>query len=84
MIQLIGKVKKDDVFALSSQLAYYLMLSFFPFMLFLMTLIGFRVSSNEILEGLSVILPRSILELVNWLEMYLIINIGIVGGYLYY
>jgi len=63
-MHLIAKAKKDDVFALASQLAYYLVLSFFPFMLFLMTLVGFsKLSSNEILEGLSVILPKSILEL---------------------
>ena len=64
LIHLIAKIEKDDVFALSSQLAYYLVLSFFPFMLFLMTLVGFSdLSSSEILEGLSVILPKRILEL---------------------
>ena len=64
LIHLMAKIKKDDVFALSSQLAYYLVLSFFPFMLFLMTLVGFSdLSSTEILEGLSVILPKTILEL---------------------
>jgi len=64
LIHLIAKVEKDDVFALSSQLAYYLVLSFFPFMLFLMTLVGLSdLSSVEILEGLSVILPKKILEL---------------------
>lgn len=64
LIHLIAKIKHDDVFALASQLAYYLILSFFPFMLFLMTLVGFsKVSSGEILEGLSLVLPKSILEL---------------------
>lgn len=64
LIHLIAKIEKDDVFALSSQLSYYLVLSFFPFMLFLMTLVGFSdLSSGEILEGLSVILPKKILDL---------------------
>jgi len=64
LIHLIAKIEKDDVFALASQLAYYLVLSFFPFMLFLMTLVGFSdLSSTEILEGLSVVLPKTILEL---------------------
>jgi len=64
LIHIIAKIKNDDVVALASQLAYYLMLSFFPFMLFLMTLVGFsQISSVEILEGLSVLLPKSILEL---------------------
>ncbi|AWK50120.1 YihY/virulence factor BrkB family protein [Clostridium beijerinckii] len=63
-IHLIAKIEKDDVFALSSQLAYYLVLSFFPFMLFLMTLVGFSdLSSGQILEGLSIVLPKRILEL---------------------
>lgn len=64
LIRFIDKVKKDDVFALASQLAYYLMLSFFPFMLFLMTLAGLsNFSSNDVLNQLRVMLPKSILEL---------------------
>ena len=64
LIHLVAKIKNDDVFALASQLAYYLVLSFFPFMIFLMTLVGFSdLSSTEILEGLSGILPKTILEL---------------------
>lgn len=64
LIHLIVKIKKDDVFALASQLAYYLLLSFFPFMLFLMTLIGFSsINSGQILAQLSLMFPKSILEL---------------------
>jgi membrane protein len=61
---LINKINEDDAFALASQLAYYLVLSFFPFMLFLMTLAGFsKLNSRDILVGLDVMLPKSILEL---------------------
>lgn len=61
---LLNKIDEDDVFALASQLAYYLVLSFFPFMLFLMTLAGFsKLNSREILAGLDVMLPKSVLEL---------------------
>ena len=64
LIHLIVKIKKDDVFALSSQLAYYLILSFFPFMIFLITLIGFsHLSSVEVLDNLNAILPTSIVDL---------------------
>lgn len=64
LIHLIVKIRKDDVFALSSQLAYYLMLSFFPFILFLITLVGFsRLSSAEVLNGLAGLLPQSIVDL---------------------
>ncbi|WP_294372294.1 YihY/virulence factor BrkB family protein [uncultured Clostridium sp.] len=64
LIHLIIKIKRDDVFALSSQLAYYLILSFFPFMIFLVTLIGFSpLSSVEVLENLNALLPKSIVDL---------------------
>lgn len=64
LIHLIVKIKRDDVFALSSQLAYYLILSFFPFMIFLITLIGFSpLSAVEVLNNLNAILPKSIVEL---------------------
>ena len=64
LIHLIVKIKRDDVFALSSQLAYYLILSFFPFMIFLITLIGFSpLSSVDVLNNLNAILPKSIVEL---------------------
>lgn len=64
LIHLIVKIKRDDVFALSSQLAYYLILSFFPFMIFLITLIGLSpLSSVEVMENLNTILPKSIVEL---------------------
>ena len=61
---LVNKIDEDDVFALASELAYYLVLCFFPFMLFLMTLAGFsKLNSTEILVGLDVMLPKSVLEL---------------------
>ena len=64
LIHLIVKIKNDDVFALSSQLAYYLILSFFPFIIFLITLVGFsNLSSIEVMGGLSAILPASVYEL---------------------
>ncbi len=64
LIHLIVKIKRDDIFALSSQLAYYLILSFFPFIIFLMTLVGFSsLESNEVITALSGILPESVVEL---------------------
>lgn len=64
LIHLVVKVKNDDVFALASQLAYYLVLSFFPFMIFLITLVGFsNLDSYEVLNELNGVLPESIVEL---------------------
>ena len=63
-LYLFIKVKRDDIFALASQLAYYLILSFFPFLIFLITLIGFSNLNNaEVLEGLQSRLPTAVFEL---------------------
>lgn len=64
LIHLVVKIKKDDIFALSSQLAYYLVLSFFPFLIFLFTLISFsNLNAEVILEALETMLPNSVFEL---------------------
>ena len=66
LIYFIVKIKDDDIFALGAQLAYYLMLSFFPLLIFLMTVIGFiRLDSADILDGLRAILPNNVFSLVD-------------------
>ncbi|MEG1002969.1 YihY/virulence factor BrkB family protein [Clostridium sp.] len=66
ILYLVIKVKRDDIFALASQLAYYLILSFFPFLIFLITLIGFsKFNSAEVLDGLQSILPTAVYELTS-------------------
>lgn len=66
IVYFIIKINKDDIFALSAQLAYYLMLSFFPFLIFLMTLIGFsNLDSMEVIGGLRNILPSTVFQLVS-------------------
>ena len=65
IVYFIVKINNDDIFALASQLAYYLILSFFPFLIFLMTVIGASsLDSIEILDGLRAILPSSVFDLV--------------------
>ncbi len=55
----------DEVLALSSQLAYSLIFSFFPFIIFLMTVIGVSsINSSYVLEGLTQILPHNTVELI--------------------
>ena len=64
LIHLIVKVKNDDIFALASQLAYYLILAFFPFLIFVITLIGFiNLNESAVLDGLSRLLPTSVFQL---------------------
>ena len=65
IIYFIVKIRDDDIFALGAQLAYYMILSFFPFLIFLLTLIGFsNLDSMEVLGGVRAILPTSAFELI--------------------
>lgn len=66
IIYFIVKISNDDIFALGAQLAYYLILAFFPFLIFLMTLIGFsNLNSADVLDGLRAILPNNVFTLVD-------------------
>ncbi|AJY76032.1 YihY/virulence factor BrkB family protein [Paenibacillus beijingensis] len=57
---LIARFRDDEVPALGAQLTYYLILAFFPFLIFLVTLIGFvQLSSDTVLNGLIRNLPAS-------------------------
>ncbi|MCC9296563.1 YihY/virulence factor BrkB family protein [Clostridium sp. WLY-B-L2] len=63
--ELVFRFMEDDVLALASQLAYSLIFSFFPFLIFIISFIGYSdVSSSDILTVLSYILPKNVLELV--------------------
>ena len=82
IIHFIVKVKRDDIFALASQLAYYLVLSFFPFLMFLFTLIGFiNLDSTTVLEALQTILPITVFELVETIILEIVDsqNTGLLG-----
>ena len=66
MIYFVVKINNDDIFALGAQLAYYLVLSFFPFLIFLMTLIGYsNLDSMQVINGLRTILPSTIVDLTS-------------------
>jgi len=47
LVQLGKKALDDDLFALSNELAYKILLSFFPFMVFLVSLLGFLNLENS-------------------------------------
>lgn len=83
IIYFIVKTKNDDIFALGAQLAYYLMLSFFPFLIFLMSVMGFsKLDSASILEGLKTILPNNVYNLVDYTVVELVENqyAGLLGA----
>ena len=66
IIFFIVKISDDDIFALASQLAYYLILSFFPLIISIITLVGFSsLNSEEVLISLSTLVPNSVYVLID-------------------
>lgn len=49
---LLKRLDRDDVFGLSAQLAYFFLLSLFPFLIFLVTLIGYLPLSDQAVLGM--------------------------------
>ncbi|HLR04071.1 MAG TPA: YihY/virulence factor BrkB family protein [Virgibacillus sp.] len=64
----IKRISKDDVVGLSAQLAYFFLLSLFPFLLFLVTLIGYLPIGEQTVESLlgyiELYAPSDISELI--------------------
>lgn len=55
----------DEIVALSSQLSYSFVLAFFPFIIFLMTVIGFlKLDSQQVLIFLETLLPKEVYSLI--------------------
>lgn len=63
--ELATRVIDDDITALAAQVAYYLILSFFPFLLLLLSILGYSdLKSNDVLVYLSQIMPKSTFDLI--------------------
>ncbi len=66
IIKIICKCKNDNLNAAANQLTYKILLSFFPFLIFLMTLIAFfNLDANIFLDELGGKIPYQIIGLVN-------------------
>lgn len=52
IVEFVDRFIQDDVIGLSAQLAYFFLLSLFPFLIFLITLIGYLPISQDDLLGL--------------------------------
>lgn len=65
LLLLIRKLINDDIFALGSQLAYSLLLSFFPFLIFLFTIAAYSsIESQQVLISLKNLLPYNAYSLI--------------------
>lgn len=83
LVYFIIKINNDDIFALASQLAYYLMLTFFPLIIFIMSIVSFmNFDSVAVINGLQTILPKSVIELTETIivQVFEYQNTGILGG----
>ncbi|HLR67493.1 YihY/virulence factor BrkB family protein [Virgibacillus alimentarius] len=82
-----GRINDADVFGLSAQLAYFFLLSLFPFLLFLITLLGYLPIDEQSFMGfIDTYAPPEITELINTNLNQLInaqngglLSIGIIG-----
>lgn len=62
---IIFRMKDDDVLALGSQLAYSLVLAFFPFLIFLLTLVGYSpISTQQVITELNRLFPKEVYKLI--------------------
>ncbi|WNS46125.1 YihY/virulence factor BrkB family protein [Paenibacillus sp. MMS20-IR301] len=62
---LLQKIKADDVQGISAQLTYYLILSLFPFLIFIMTLIGYaHISLEDKISQLEQIMPAEAISII--------------------
>lgn len=85
--QLNKQINEADVFGLSAQLAYFLLLSLFPFLLFLITLLGYLpIDAMSVTDFLGAYAPDEIMELINSNLTQLVnaqngglLSIGIIG-----
>lgn len=81
------RFQDDEVPALGAQLTYYLILSFFPFLIFLVALISFTpLSTDQIIKGITAVMPRSsnntVVQVLNEIQNSrsgALLSIGILG-----
>lgn len=64
--ELTERIDEADVLGLSAQLAYFFLLSLFPFLLFLVTLLGFLpIDDRAIIEILGTYLPTEVTRMID-------------------
>lgn len=64
--QLYVRVREDEITALGAQMTYYLILAFFPFLIFLITVLNYTpLTDEDIISGLISVLPNEAAVMVN-------------------
>lgn len=63
---LVKKSIKDDILAISSQLAYSLLLAFFPFLIFLITIVSYsNIKVRDIMSNVKNLVPTEVFGLLS-------------------
>lgn len=64
--ELVNHINDADVMGLSAQLAYFFLLSVFPFLLFLVTLLGyFPIDDRAFMEYIAAYLPNQVVAMID-------------------
>ncbi len=87
LYDLFCRFREDEVPALGAQLTYYLILSFFPFLIFLLTLLTYTpLTSEQVLQNLIHLIPQSTYEIIIYFAEQLVadrsqtlLSFGMVG-----
>ena len=85
--KLYKAVQKDEVSSLGAQLSYYFILSVFPFLIFLVTLLDYTpLTQQDTINELSILLPESAFVIVREILMevaaannFTLLSLGILG-----
>lgn len=85
--QLFQRFNDDDVTGLSAQLAYFFLLSLFPLLIFMVTLLGYvRLDFQDVMNFLATYIPNDLISLIeNNMEQVVnqrnggLLSIGIIG-----
>lgn len=73
IVKMALRYKNHHISSLASQLAFDMLFSFFPFLILLLTLVGFiNVDPGEVISGLQTIMPEELYELVSTLALQLL------------
>lgn len=73
VVKMVLRYRNHHISSLASQLAFDMLFSFFPFLILLLTLVGFvNVDPIEIISALETLMPNELYELVSTLALQLL------------
>jgi membrane protein len=87
LLQLYKRVQKNETTARAAQLSYFFILSIFPFLIFLITLIDYTpLTQQDTIEQLSLLLPEAAFAIVKQIlsevaaaNNFTLLSLGILG-----